>query len=94
MRQLARVGDPTTGHDCFGPQVITSGSSNVFIDGIPAARVGDSVSSHTCGSNTHAGVIMSLGLNIFINGMEAAVTGSPISCGGTVASGSPSTSAN
>ena len=85
---IARIGDLTTGHGCHPPQTIIEGSPSVFLDGLAVARVGDSVSAHTCGSDTHDGVIMSNGSNIFVNGQEIARVGCPISCGGTVATGS------
>lgn len=40
MGNAAKVGDIGTDHDGFPPTKILSGSPDVFIDGIPAARVG------------------------------------------------------
>ena len=91
MGAIARVGDATSGHNFCVPQTLISGSSNVFINGIPACRQGDPVSSHTCGNNTHAGVIAAGSSTININGLPAAIIGSAISCGGVVAKGSDNT---
>lgn len=88
MGSIARVGDKTSGHGCHPPQTLLSGSSNVFINGIPACRQGDPVSAHTCGNNTHDGVISGGSSTIFINGQPAAIIGSDVSCGGVVAKGS------
>ena len=91
MGAIARVGDLTSGHECHSVQTLISGSSNVFINGIPACRQGDPVSSHTCGNNTHAGTISAGSSSININGMPAAIIGSAVSCGGVVAKGSDNT---
>jgi uncharacterized Zn-binding protein involved in type VI secretion len=91
MGSIARVGDTTSGHDCHPPQTLVSGSSNVFVNGKPACRQGDPVSSHTCGNNTHSGVVAGGSGTIKINGIPAAIIGSAISCGGVIAKGSDNT---
>jgi uncharacterized Zn-binding protein involved in type VI secretion len=91
MGAIARVGDTTSGHDCHPAQTLVAGSSNVFINGIPACRQGDPVSSHTCGTNTHDGVVAGGSGSIKINGKPAAIIGSAVSCGGVVAKGSDNT---
>jgi Uncharacterized conserved protein len=81
MTSAARKGDqhacPQTGHSV---NAITTGSSNVFINGVPAARLGDSTS---CGAT-----IMSGSSTVFINGVPAAIMGSATSHGGVIISGS------
>jgi uncharacterized Zn-binding protein involved in type VI secretion len=84
---IATVGDKTTGHDCHPPQTIVEGSPTVFLNGKAVARQGDAVTSHTCGNNTHGGVISSGSGTIIVNGRPAAQIGSAVSCGGAVASG-------
>ena len=81
MTSAARKGDqhacPQTGHSV---NAITTGSSNVFINGIPAARLGDSTS---CGAT-----IISGSSTVFINGVPAVITGSATSHGGVIITGS------
>lgn len=46
MAEAARKDDIASGHGCFPDTAITEGSPNVFINGQPAARVGDAVAPH------------------------------------------------
>lgn len=81
MSSIARAGDahacPQKGHSVNN---IASGSNNVFINGVPAARVGDIAS---CGATIVAG-----SSTVFINGIPAAMMGSPTSHGGVIIGGS------
>ncbi len=81
MPLVARAGDkhacPQKGHSVNN---IASGSDNVFINGVPAARVGDTTS---CGATIVAG-----SSTVFINGKPAAMMGSASSHGGVIVSGS------
>ena len=76
MPQATRLGDTDTGHDACPPTALISASSNVLINGKGAGRKGDTYAPHGC--NVH-----------FINGCMAARIGDAVSCGGTVATGSP-----
>lgn len=89
MPAAARLGDPTSDGD-----TIAAGSGNVFINGMPAARVGDTTAGHGCFPPT---TIQAGSSTVFINGIPAARVGDPIvphACpltvphGGTIASGS------
>jgi uncharacterized Zn-binding protein involved in type VI secretion len=81
MKPAARVSDPT---DCpqanHGANPIVSGSADVFFEGLPAARQGDTTE---CGSSLVSG----LSSTVVINGKPAAMVGSIGSCGNTVVSG-------
>lgn len=95
MPNAARKGDNASGHDCMPPTTILSGSSDVFINGQPAARVGDSAGVHTCPCpkmphGVHGREIDEGAPTVFINGLPAARMGDAIDCGGSVASGSGS----
>lgn len=70
---LARVGD-----QCGG--VIITGSSDVFIDGLPAAVVGSQISPHPYGDSTHNATILTGSGSVFINGIQAAQMGSLATC--------------
>lgn len=94
MPAAARQGDNCTGHDCFPPRESTSGSPNVFINGMPAHREGDSWSSHTCTHpktphGSHGGSLAGGSGTVFVNGQPLGRVGDPVSCGSSVASGSP-----
>lgn len=48
---VARQGDRVnTGHLCDTSTTILAGSPNVFVNGIPVARVGDDLAAHTISS--------------------------------------------
>lgn len=84
----ARIGDL---HSCpmitgiiphIGGPVIPSGPSNVFIGGMPAAKVGDLL---TCSGPVDA--ITSGSSSVFVNQMPAARLGDPTAHGGTITQG-------
>ena len=93
MPGVARLGDKCTGHDCFPPRKSNSGSPNVFINGIPALRVGDSFETHCCTCEDmphgcHDGTLKSGSSSVYVNGKPLGRIGDSVSCGGTVATGS------
>lgn len=81
MPLVARAGDahacPQTGHSVNS---IVSGSNNVFINGITAARIGDTTA---CGATIVTG-----SSTVTINGIPAAIMGSATSHGGVIIGGS------
>lgn len=60
---------------------VSQGSTNVFTNGLPAARVTDLESCH-------AGMIAEGSASVFINGSPAARVGDKLTCGGVVIGGS------
>lgn len=89
MPMATRLGDNDTGHDACSPTALTSASSDVFINGKGAGRVGDSYVPHGCVNHpSHSGVIASGSTSVFINGKAAGRISDPVSCGGSVAQGS------
>ena len=86
MPSVARVGDPTAVATCppdhepakgtqgwVGSAVISSGSGNVFVNGISTARLGDSIS---LGDPKHpTGVIVAGSGNVFANGIAVSRVG-------------------
>ena len=92
MAEAARKDDIASGHGCFPDTAITEGSPNVFINGQPAARVGDAVAPHGCtcgnGCGAHSRVIAEGASSVFINGKPAVAVGHSINCGGVVITGS------
>ena len=84
-KKLATVGDIGTAHDGFPATKITAGSPNVFINGKPAARLGDPLADHSKPKNPpHPRSITSGSSTVFINGLPAAITDSAVGCGGTL----------
>lgn len=90
MSNATRMGDKNTGHDACPAVALTIASPNVSINGKPAGRMGDSYDPHGCKEHgTHTGKISIGSHTVYINGKPAARVGDAISCGGTVAEGSP-----
>ncbi|EGU31332.1 PAAR domain-containing protein [Vibrio scophthalmi] len=52
MPKAARIGDIASAHGCFPSTPIIAGSGDVFINGIPAARVSDAIG---CGGTVATG---------------------------------------
>ncbi|EGU37715.1 PAAR domain-containing protein [Vibrio scophthalmi] len=52
MPKAARIGDIASAHGCFPLTPIIAGSGDVFINGIPAARLGDAIG---CGGTVATG---------------------------------------
>ncbi len=92
MPKAARLTDTGSGHECFPPSPVSSGSPDFIINGLPAARAGDMLAPHACscggGHGTHSRTIASGSSSVIINGKPAARTGDGISCGGVIISGS------
>lgn len=90
MPAATRQGDQDTGHDACPPRGLSGHSHNVFINDRGAGRVGDDYPPHGCPVHPpHSGVIASGSSTVFINGIPAGRIGDPVSCGGSVAEGSP-----
>ena len=91
MPSVTRLGDTCTGHDCFPPRANSQGSPNVFVNGIPAHRQGDSWETHCCTHpkvphGYHSGILGSGSSTVYVNGKQLGRIGDPVSCGSTVAS--------
>jgi uncharacterized Zn-binding protein involved in type VI secretion len=88
---ITRKGDMGSGHGCYPPRPNIAGSSNVFINGIGAHRVGDAWPVHACTSPPpapHAGTLAAGSGTVFVNGKSVGRIGDPVDCGSTVAAGS------
>ncbi|TNH92862.1 type VI secretion system PAAR protein [Aeromonas sobria] len=84
-KHAAKVGNIGTDHDGFYPTPITAGSPDVFIDGIPAARVGDPLAPHDKPNHPpHPRKIASGSSTVLVNGKPLAMTGSSVDCGGVI----------
>ena len=92
MAAAARLTDPIAPHGCWSGGVITGASSNVIIEGKPAARVDDPGSPHSwiCPEPPppHGVVISSGSGTVMINGKPAARVGDSTNCGSVIIGGS------
>ncbi|MFP2515990.1 type VI secretion system PAAR protein [Buttiauxella agrestis] len=86
MPLAAKLNDQGTEHDGYHSTPITAGSSTVFFDNLPAARLGDPLLEHNHPPHEppHPRSISSGSATVFIDGIPAARTGDSISCGGIV----------
>lgn len=90
MPKATRKGDNSTGHDSCSSTALCEGSTNVFINGQAAGRLGDKYNSHGCWVHaSHQDNIASGSATVFINGKPAARVGDTVSIGGSVRDGSP-----
>lgn len=91
MAYAAYKGSDCSGHSTYPGTTVIEGSSNVFINGRPAARVGDSAGTH-CNTqppyDCHSRSVAVGSSTVFINGRPAARVGDSLSCGGEITSGS------
>ena len=86
MANASRVGDSTQCIELGLPIIrqIAQGSSNIFIEGSPAARLGD--------ATTHPCAVAGGSSTVFINGSPAARVGDAVSCGGVIIGGAATVS--
>lgn len=87
-RTIRKSTDNSAGH-CFTPRPPSAGSNNVFINNIPAVRVGHSYPTHCCGNPCHGGAASDGSVNVFVNGQKIHRNGDAISCGDVASNGSP-----
>lgn len=92
MSQAHRQSDAGSGHACHFPATIaTGGSPNVFVNGKPLMRVGDSYEPHgcsTCPEPSHGRALAMGSGTVFVNGTSAGRIGDAIDCGGKAETGS------
>lgn len=72
MRPIARINSMTTGGGKIGPRLVVTGSTNVLVEGMPCARVGDTVAMPF-------GKILTGKNDVLINGRPCAMLGSSVS---------------
>jgi uncharacterized Zn-binding protein involved in type VI secretion len=86
---VARKGDATSGHGPFPTRPIAEGSPNVYVNGIPIARVTDKMEIHCAGKPCHELAISVGSSTVFSNGLAVAYLGSEVDCGEFIVTGSP-----
>lgn len=88
---VALVGSKGSGHGTYPARTTGQGSGNVLVNGVGIHRETDGWGSHT---NTvppydsHSGVTSKGSGSVFANGLPVARVGDPISCGGSIVTGS------
>lgn len=88
MPSATRIGDKTVGH-CFFPVPLLNGSPTVFVNGRAVGVIGGKYPPHTCGDSTHQGSLAKGSSTAFASGRAIGRIGDKLSCGDTVAQGSP-----
>lgn len=90
MPPAARLNDICTGHADWPPRENIQASPNVFVNSRGWHRQGDSWATH-CNliPECHGGVLASGSKSVFVNKKRAGRIGDPVSCGSSVATGSP-----
>ncbi|WP_330985833.1 MULTISPECIES: type VI secretion system PAAR protein [Enterobacterales] len=85
MPLAAKLNDKGTQHDGYHETAIIAGSPTVFIDNLPAARLGDPLTPHDKPEHPpHPRKIASGSPTVFIDSIPAARSGDSIDCGGVV----------
>ncbi|KPF44327.1 PAAR domain-containing protein [Rhizobium sp. AAP43] len=92
MPPAHRQGDIGSGHAChFPPSPATGGSPDVYVNGRPLMRVGDSFAAHACEvghEGPHGRALAAGSATAFVNGRPAGRIGDAIDCGGAAETGS------
>ena len=89
MPQALRLGDLHSGHDDCGPTNLVVGSGDVYINDMPAGRMGDFFAPHGCEEHDpHPPTLIVGSGSVYINGMPAGRLGDNTDCGATVITGS------
>lgn len=90
MPGICRVTDLCTGHDGFPPRAPVTSSPDVFCNGLPVVRQGDTWSVHDrIPPSPHSGIGVQGSTTVTCNGMPLAREGDLIDCGSQVMTGSP-----
>jgi len=93
MKGCTYIGAMSTGHICYPPTALTQASQNVYVNMIPAGRIGDLFAPHACPCAQcpppHTFRPISDGpLNVYFNMRPPGRIGDQIACGDKVAQGS------
>lgn len=84
LRPISRIGDITTGHQCYSPSVGTNSAKTVFADGLPVHVIGNTFTPHTCGSDTHPDVLVGGAAKVVVEGIPVSRLGDALAPGGAL----------
>ena len=86
---ISRMKDLESGHQCWPPVPVITGSLNVFVNKIAAVRVGDVTAIHVCGKKPpHTDKCVKGSLTIFCNKKAIMRIGDVLSFGAVMTQGS------
>lgn len=93
MRGCTYIGALSTGHVCYPPTALTQASKNVYVNFIPAGRIGDKFAPHACPCTNcpppHTVRPISQGAkNVYFNFRPPGRIADFIGCGDKIAQGS------
>lgn len=80
-----------SGASYFPPRPAITGSLDVFVDGLPAVRLGDQWAIHTDGFTSHPDVSITGSTTVFCNGLPLVRITDMLGDGAVVVMGSPTT---
>lgn len=83
-----RLNDMCTGHDCFPPRPVIQASTNVFINGRGANRLGDMLAVHCCMISCHEGHSVQGSPTVNVNSKPLVRVQDAIDCGSYMMTGS------
>lgn len=89
MPAVTRIGDLTRGHSGFHPTRLLQGSPMVFVNGRAVGTIGKVYAIHRNRKSAHIGRLASGSATVFANGRAVGRVNDKLSCGDTVAQGSP-----
>ena len=92
MKQIMRLYDIGSGHDCYPPRKIITANPLIRINGKPVARIGDIYEIHVCKDNSdlkHSGYQACGNYLDRFGNIPVARKGDCISCGGYALTSSP-----
>ena len=92
MSGIARLGDLCTGHDGFKSRPIITASQSMTINGLGVASQGDLLDYHNKDNKIHNGFILTGSSNMTLSGRSVARIGDLVSCGGSILTGSRTSS--
>lgn len=84
LRPISRIGDITTGHQCYSPSVGVNSAKTVFADGVLVHCIGDKFTPHTCGQDTHPDVLVGGAIKVIVEGRPVSRLGDILAPGGAL----------
>lgn len=82
-RGISRLGDFSSGHDCYLPTIGARASRNVYVNKLPAHKVGDRMVPHFCKTG-HADVMAKGSTTVRVNKTGVMRVGDVLAPGGAV----------
>ena len=86
---MSRLKDLESGHQCWPPVPVVTGSPNVYVNKILAIKEGDTTAIHVCGNNPpHADTCVKGSIRVRVNKKGAMRIGDLLSFGAVMTEGS------